>query len=104
MYSAERRRGHLEGRQVISAAEMAGKIRAMADVRQRLGRDIVINARTDSFAAEGLAEAIRRANLYIAAGADMAFIDGIATRADIERAVREIHGPVSVNLLDGVTR
>ena len=48
-------------------------------------------------------EAIRRANLYLEAGADMAFLDGIGTRADIERAVREIHGLLSVNLMDGVT-
>ena len=45
-------------------------------------------------------EAIRRANLYLRSGADMAFIDGIGTRSDIERAVREIHGLLSVNLMD----
>src|ERR1035437_3494910 len=36
--------GHMEGKQVIPAEEMAGKVRAMADARQRLGADIVINA------------------------------------------------------------
>ncbi|MCX7605525.1 MAG: isocitrate lyase/phosphoenolpyruvate mutase family protein, partial [Bryobacteraceae bacterium] len=51
----------------------------------------------------GLDEAIRRANLYLEAGADMAFIDGIGTRADIGRAVREIRGLLSVNLMDAVT-
>jgi len=98
-----KRCGHMAGKEVIPAAEMAGKVRAMADVRRRLGSDIVINARTDAFAAEGLVEAIRRANLYIAAGADMAFIDGIATRRDIEIAAREIDGLLSVNLMDAVT-
>jgi methylisocitrate lyase len=82
---------------------MAGKVRAMADARRRLGRDIVINARTDSYAVAGLKEAIRRANLYLDSGADMAFLDGIGTRADIERAAREIHGLLSVNLMDAVT-
>ena len=98
-----KRCGHMEGKQVIAAPEMAGKVRAMADARRRLGRDIVINARTDSYAVLGIEEAIRRANLYLDAGADMAFLDGIGTRSDIERAVREIHGLLSVNLMDAVT-
>jgi methylisocitrate lyase len=98
-----KRCGHMEGKQVIPAEEMAGKVRAMADARQRLGKDIVINARTDSYAVLGIEEAIRRANLYLDAGADLAFLDGIGTRSDIERAVRSIHGPLSVNLMDAVT-
>jgi 2-methylisocitrate lyase-like PEP mutase family enzyme len=98
-----KRCGHMEGKQVISAAEMAGKVRAMVDARKRLGTDIVINARTDACAVFGLTEAIRRSNLYLESGADMAFIDGIRTRADVERAVWEVHGLLSVNLMDGVT-
>jgi methylisocitrate lyase len=98
-----KRCGHMEGKQVIPAEEMAGKVRAMADARKRLGADIVINARTDSYAVLGIEEAIRRANLYLESGADMAFLDGIGTRSDIERAVRGIHGLLSVNLMDAVT-
>ena len=63
----------------------------------------MINARTDSYATHGLHEAIRRANLYLEAGADLVFIDGIGKRPDIERAVRELKGPLSVNLMDAVT-
>jgi len=98
-----KRCGHMEGKQVIPAEEMAGKVRAMVDVRARLGQDIVINARTDAFAPLGLHEAVFRANLYLDAGADMVFIDGIATRRDIESAAREIRGLLSVNLMDAVT-
>jgi len=98
-----KRCGHMEGKQVIPAEEMAGKVRAMADVRHRLGKDIVINARTDSYAVHGLEEAIRRANLYLQSGADMAFIDGIGKRPHIERAAGEVHGLLSVNLMDAVT-
>jgi len=98
-----KRCGHMEGKQVIPAVEMAGKVRAMAAVRGRLGQDIVINARTDAYAVHGLREAIFRANFYLDAGADMVFIDGIGTRSDIQRAVREIRGLLSVNLMDGVT-
>jgi len=93
----------MEGKQVIDAEEMTGKVRAMAAVRDRAGSSLVINARTDAYAVYGLSVAIHRANLYLEAGADMAFIDGIRSRADIERAVNEVNGLLSVNLMDGVT-
>jgi methylisocitrate lyase len=98
-----KRCGHMAGKEVIPAGEMAGKLRACAAVRDRQDPDFVINARTDVYAAEGLAEAIRRCNLYLEAGADLAFIDGIRTRAEIERAVRELAGPLSVNQMDAIT-
>ena len=65
--------------------------------------DFVINARTDACASYGLDEAIRRCNLYANAGADVVFIDGIQTKDDIQRAVREVHKPLSVNLMDAIT-
>jgi methylisocitrate lyase len=98
-----KRCGHMAGKEVISADEMAGKVQACADVRNRLDKAFIINARTDAFAAHGLDEAIRRCNLYLEAGADLAFIDGIKTRSDIQRAVERLEGPLSVNLMDAVT-
>jgi len=98
-----KRCGHMAGKEVIDAAEMVGKVRACADVRDRLDRDFIINARTDAYAGLGLDEAIRRCNLYLEAGADLAFIDGIRTRAEIEKAVKALNGPLSVNLMDAVT-
>lgn len=98
-----KRCGHMSGKEVITAEEMTGKIKACARVRDGLDKDFIINARTDAFAVYGLDEAIRRCQLYLAAGADLVFIDGIKTRADIERAAREIKGPLSVNLMDAVT-
>src|SRR5512143_3996532 len=83
-----KRCGHMAGKEVIPAEEMAGKVRACADVRDRLDRDFIINARTDSYSVLGLEEAIRRCNRYLEAGADLAFIDGIRTRKDIETAVK----------------
>jgi len=98
-----KRCGHMLGKEVIPAEEMTGKIRACAEVRDRLDPDFVINARTDVYAAEGLPEAIRRCALYLKAGADLVFIDGIRTREEIEKAVASPDGPLSVNLMDGVT-
>ncbi len=98
-----KRCGHMAGKETIPAEEMAGKIRACAAVRDRLDKAFIINARTDVFAGMGLDEAIRRCNLYLEAGADLAFIDGIKSRADIETAVKSIKGPLSVNLMDAIT-
>src|SRR5512135_3072866 len=98
-----KRCGHMAGKEVIPAEEMAGKIRACAMVRDGLDKDFIINARTDVFAGKGLEEAIKRCNIYLEAGADLAFIDGIKSRADIETAVKAIRGPLSVNLKDAIT-
>jgi len=98
-----KRCGHMAGKEVISAEEMAGKIRACAAVRDKLDKDFIINARTDVFAGMGLTEAVRRCDIYLDAGADLAFIDGIKSRADIEKAVKSIKGPLSVNLMDAIT-
>ena len=98
-----KRCGHMAGKEVISADEMAGKIRACAQTRDRLDRDFVINARTDAYSVHGLEEAIRRCNLYFDAGADLAFIDGIGTKKEIAQAVKSLRGPLSVNLMDAVT-
>jgi 2,3-dimethylmalate lyase len=98
-----KRCGHLAGKEVIAAEEMAGKVRACAKVRDALDADFIINARTDAFAVHGLEEAVRRCNLYLEAGADLAFIDGLRSRADIEAAVKALRGPLSVNLMDAIT-
>lgn len=98
-----KRCGHMAGKEVISAEEMVGKIRACSKVRDGLDKDFIINARTDVFAVYGIDEAVRRSNLYLEAGADLAFIDGIRSRADIEKAVEGIRGPLSVNLMDAVS-
>src|SRR5512141_1243916 len=98
-----KRCGHMAGKEVISAEEMAGKIRACSAVRQRLDKDFIINARTDVFAGMGLAEAIKRCNIYLEAGADVAYIDDINSRPAIDKAVKAHKGTPSVNLMDAIT-
>lgn len=98
-----KRCGHMAGKEVIDADEMAGKVKACAEVRDALDPDFIINARTDVFAVAGLDEAIRRCNLYLESGADLGFIDGIKTRADVETAVKALNGPLSVNLMDAIS-
>ncbi len=98
-----KRCGHLAGKEVIPADEMAGKVRACVDVRDRRDETFVINARTDAYAVNGLADAMSRCQQYLGAGADLVFIDGIRTRQEIQQAVDTLDGPLSVNLMDGVT-
>lgn len=94
-----KRCGHMAGKQLISLEEMVGKIRAAADART--DKDFVINARTDAAFVCGIDEAIRRGNAYLEAGADMVFLESPATVEEIKRGVNEIHGPVSINMLEG---
>jgi 2-methylisocitrate lyase-like PEP mutase family enzyme len=83
--------GYLPGKQVIPAAEMVAKIKAMLDARRDC--DLVICARTDAASVEGVDAAIARSQLFMAAGADMAKPMGVDTIAEIERVIREVPGP-----------
>lgn len=97
-----KRCGHIEGKSVVSTEEMVLKIRACAEVRNRIDRDFVINARTDAIAVSGVKEAIKRGNAYIKAGADMIFVEAPRTVEEIEEAVKGIDGLVSINLFDNI--
>ncbi len=80
--------GHFEGKTLIPADEMAGKIRAAIDARE--DPDFLIIARTDARTVTGLADAIGRAKLYVAAGADAIFVEtprSVDEYAEIRRAL-----------------
>ena len=57
-------------------------------------------ARTDARGASGgsLDEAIRRANAFLAAGADLAFVEGPTSAEEVRRIVGEVRGPVFYNM------
>jgi 2-methylisocitrate lyase-like PEP mutase family enzyme len=95
-----KRCGHLKGKEVISADEMVQKIRAAADAR--VDPDFVIKSRTDVLATHGLAEAIRRLNLYAEAGADLLFADAALSADDIGTIAKNVVKPVSVNMGFGI--
>ena len=91
-----KRCGHMQGKELISPREMAKKIEAA--VKAKKDPDFIINARTDAIAVEGLDSAIRRAQLYVSAGADMVFPDAVHTEDDIRRFVDAVSVPVSINM------
>jgi 2-methylisocitrate lyase-like PEP mutase family enzyme len=83
-----KRCGFLEGKQVISRDEMVQKVRAACDGRS--DPDLVIIARTDALQPEGWRGAEQRARSYFEAGADLVFVDGIRTTADLDEYARRL--------------
>jgi methylisocitrate lyase len=94
-----KRCGHMEGKQVIPAEEMVAKIKAALDART--DPDFVIMARTDALAVHGIAEAIRRGNLYRETGADLIFVEAPQTIEDMKKINREIDAPTLANNVEG---
>lgn len=87
---------------VVDRGQMIEKIRAAREAARCEGQpDLIINGRTDALSVaadrnEGLNESITRANLYLNAGADLAFVTGVATHAEVKALVQGIRGPVSI--------
>ena len=75
---APKRCGHMVGKEVIPAEDMASKVKAAVGARQ--DPDLFLVARTDADAADGLDEALRRAELYVESGADGIFIEALKSR------------------------
>lgn len=96
---APKRCGHMSGKQVISAEEMAAKIRAAVDAR--IDPDLTIMARTDALALEGIDAAIARMHLYVDAGADMAFIEAPESIEQMRRIASEVPVPSMANMVPG---
>jgi len=95
-----KRCGHMQGKELISAQEMAKKVEAA--VKAKKDPDFIINARTDAIAVEGLDKAIERAQLYIRAGADMVFPDAVGSEDQIRQFVDAVEAPVSINIGFGI--
>jgi len=95
-----KRCGHVAGRLVIPIEEAVGKMRAAAATRKELDPDFVLIARTDARGASGgsLGEAIRRANALLAAGADLAFVEGPTSAEEVRRICGEVKGAVFYNM------
>jgi len=91
-----KRCGHIKGKEIIPMEEMVKKVNAAAKARK--DPDFIINARTDAAAIAGIDEAVKRARAYIDAGADMVFPDAVLSEKDIEKFVKKVSVPVSINM------
>jgi 2-methylisocitrate lyase-like PEP mutase family enzyme len=92
--------GHTKGRRVIPAQDMANKIRVAIDARAG-NTDFMIIARTDARSSLGLDEALRRADRYLNAGADILFVESPETREELEAIGRRFGVPLIANIVEG---
>jgi 2-methylisocitrate lyase-like PEP mutase family enzyme len=99
--SLPKRCGHLDGKTLVTAAEMVGKVKAALDARRDAGTLIV--ARTDAAAVEGLDAALERAERYAAAGADVLFVEALRSESEMRSAVARLGGraPLLANMVEG---
>ena len=96
-----KRCGHLDGKGVVPAAEMCGKLRAALDARH--SQDTLILARTDALAVEGFDAALDRAEAYLACGVDALFIEALRTPEQMAQACARFAGriPLLANMVEG---
>jgi len=99
--TSPKRCGHLDGKHVVARAEMVGKVKAALDARA--SADTLIVARTDAVAVEGLDAALDRAEAYLAAGADILFIEALPSVEAMRAATTRFaeRAPLLANMVEG---
>jgi methylisocitrate lyase len=95
---APKRCGHLEGKQIIPAVDMARKIAAAAEARR--DPDFFLIARTDARAIEGFDSAVERAKRYLDAGADGIFPEALQTEEEFAELARRVDAPLLANMTE----
>ena len=94
-----KRCGHLEGKTVVPAEELAVKIQAIKE--NQIDPDLVVIARTDALAVEGYEAAVARMHTYMEAGADVAFIEAPQSVEQIEQLSKDLPYPKLLNMFWG---
>ena len=96
-----KRCGHLDGKAVVSTAEMCGKLHAALDARH--DSNTLILARTDALAVHGLDAALERAEAYLACGIDALFIEALRTPEQMDTACQRFarRVPLLANMVEG---
>jgi methylisocitrate lyase len=93
-----KRCGHLSGKSLVEPAVMAAKVRAA--VAARRDPDFVIIARTDARGVTGFDDAVRRARLYLDAGADVIFPEALENADEFDRFARAVPAPLLANMTE----
>ncbi len=93
-----KRCGHLEGKRLVPAAEMARKLAAAVQAREDPG--FVVIARTDARGVEGLEAAVERARRYVDAGADVVFPEGLQSLEEFGRFAEAVPVPLLANMTE----
>lgn len=104
---APKRCGHTRGKQVVPWGDAIQRIKAAVDAREELrdkGGDILIMARTDANATDGLDEAMRRATEFVNAGVDITFLEAPKDEEEMRRYCAEVPGHKMANMVEqGIT-
>jgi 2-methylisocitrate lyase-like PEP mutase family enzyme len=90
--------GHTPGRRVIPMADMVRKIQVAVDARE--SKDFLIIARTDARTTLGLDEALRRAEAYAKAGADILFVESPESEEEMRRIGQSFDVPLVANMVE----
>lgn len=93
-----KRCGHRPGKELVSRDEMVDRIKTAVDAR--IGSDLVIMARTDAIAVEGIESAIERATAYVEAGADMIFPEAITELSAYKKFRKAVNVPILANITE----
>jgi 2-methylisocitrate lyase-like PEP mutase family enzyme len=96
---APKRCGHTRGKTVVARNEAFDRIRAAVEARDE-GADILIMARTDARASEGLDEALLRARTFSQLGADLLFVEAPASEDEMKRVCDEVPGHQMANMVE----
>ena len=91
--------GHTPGRRVIPMKDMVAKIQVAVEARR--SPDFLIIARTDARTSLGLDEALKRAQAYADAGADVLFVESPETEDEMRRITATLNKPVLANMVEG---
>lgn len=91
--------GHTLGRRLVETGEMVRRIRVACESRS--SPDFLIIARTDARTEHGLDEALRRADAYAAAGADVLFVESPESVEELATIGRSFDVPMMANMVDG---
>ncbi len=95
-----KRCGHFESKSVITPQEAAAKVAAIAEARE--DENLLIIARTDAAATEGLQAALDRAALFVEAGAEVIFVEAISSPEQVREMPRLLKGvPLLINMVEG---
>ncbi|MDH5556702.1 MAG: isocitrate lyase/PEP mutase family protein, partial [Alphaproteobacteria bacterium] len=94
-----KRCGHTKGKAVVEFDEAVARIKAAADARDE-GAGIMILARTDARGTHGMDEALRRAEAFKKAGADMLFVEAPESEEEMRLICREIPGWHLANMVE----
>jgi len=95
---APKRCGHFSGKEIVPIEEMVNKIKSAVDARRQ---NMIVVARTDARAVEGLEQALERAHRYVEAGADVMFVEAPENIDEVREIGRRVNVPQLLNIVVG---